>query len=240
MMGRRRIVLAVLTAGVALTALYSARGRLLPAVARWLDVGKPPNRADWIMVLPGGENARPFVAAAIIKAGLAGQALVPAMATSPSVEDGIVPRTHEIICRVLTHRGVPEGDVLILQGQSDSTFGDIEALARFLESSPEARVTVVTDGYHTRRVRWTVARLLGERAQQISFVSAPTEEFCVDTWWQTDVGCMAIVGEYLKLAYYALRYGSLAYWIAGCGGLAVTLLAYRRVRKSRMSAELSG
>ncbi len=232
MKGRRRILLGVLAAGVALTALYLARGRLLPAVARWLDVGEPPNRAEYVMVLPGDENARPFVAAAIMKAGLAGQALVPETATSPSVEDGILPPTHEIICRVLRYRGVEEEDIVILDGQSRSTFGDIRALARFLEASPQARVTLVTSGYHTRRTRWTVDRLLGERARQVTFVSAPTDGFGTDRWWEVDEGFIAIVGEYLKLGYYALRYTGIGYWMGGCAGLVVIGLAYRQLRSA--------
>jgi hypothetical protein len=46
----------VLTA--ALLGLYATRGLTLPLVARWLDVGETPGRADYVMVLTGDENTR--------------------------------------------------------------------------------------------------------------------------------------------------------------------------------------
>lgn len=46
----------VLTA--ALLGLYATRGLTLPLVARWLDVGETPRRADYVMVLTGDENTR--------------------------------------------------------------------------------------------------------------------------------------------------------------------------------------
>ena len=63
--------------------------------------------------------------------------------------------------------------------------------------------------------------------------SAPTEEFRLDRWWQVEDGFISVVGEYLKLAYYVLRFTHAGYWIAGCVLLAVAGLAYRRFRRAR-------
>ena len=230
MKSRRRLVLGFLIVSFTLTGLYLARGSLLPAVARRLDVGETPQPSDCVMVMPGDENTRPFVAAAIVKAGLAERVLIPKVMISPVVEEGLVPPVHETIRHVLRHRGVSDEKIQILAGESDSTFGDTRALGTFLDASPEARVTVVTSDYHTRRTRWTVGRLLGERARRVAFVSAPTEDFRFDAWWQVDEGFMAVVGEYLKLTYYVLRFTRVGYWIAGCTALVVTGLAYRRLR----------
>ncbi|NQT16439.1 MAG: YdcF family protein [Planctomycetes bacterium] len=224
------MVLGFLIVGFTFAGLYLARDRLLPAVARWLDVGETPQPSDCVMVMPGDENTRPFVAAAIVKAGLAERVLIPELMISPEVEEDIAPPVHETIRRVLRHRGVAEEDILILDGESDSTFGDTRALAAFLDASPQARVTVVTSDYHTRRTRWTINRLLGERARQVTFVSAPTEEFRFDAWWQVEEGFMAVVGEYLKLTYYVFRFTRIVYWIGGCAALAMIGLAYRRLR----------
>ncbi|MFC1596915.1 YdcF family protein [Planctomycetota bacterium] len=232
MKSRRPLVLGVLIVGFTLTGLYLARGSFLPSVARWLDVGEMPQRSECVMVMPGPEDTRPFVAAAIVRAELADRVLIPELMISPAVEEGILPPSHEITGRVLKHRGVPEEDILILDGASDSTFGDVRALGAFLDSSPEARVMVVTSDYHTRRTRWTVARLLGDRARRVTFVSAPAEDFRLDAWWQVEEGFMAIVGEYLKLTYYLIRFTRVGYWIAGCTALVVIGLAYRRLRRA--------
>ena len=68
----------------------------------------------------------------------------------------------------------------------------------------------------------------------MTFVSAPTDGFRMDRWWQVDAGFMAIVGEYLKLTYYVLRYTRICYWIAGSGALVLIGLAYRRLRTASM------
>lgn len=67
----RRYLLVLVAATVALAGASWARGYLLPTLARWLDVGVAPQPADYLFVLPGGEDTRPFVAAALVKAGYA-------------------------------------------------------------------------------------------------------------------------------------------------------------------------
>jgi uncharacterized SAM-binding protein YcdF (DUF218 family) len=146
------------------------------------------------------------------------------------VEERIVPPNHEIICRTLRLRGVPEDKITILEGQTSSTFGDIGALAEFLDSSPGDRVLIVTDNFHTRRARWVAARVLGDRLEQVSFVSAPVDEFRPDNWWQSDLGFKMIVGEYLKFAYYIVRYGTFLYWAIPFTGLVMSAVIYSRHR----------
>jgi uncharacterized SAM-binding protein YcdF (DUF218 family) len=224
----RRCLVVVLLAGVLLAGLYAARSRLLPPLGRWLDVGYPPRPADYVIVLCGEENTRPFVAAALVKVGLAQKVLVAHVKASPDVEDGILPPAHEIVRRVLLRRGVAVDDIAILGSQVEHTHGEAQVLAAFLQSSPHARVTVVTSNYHTRRARWAFARVLGDRVGQVRFVSAPAYCFRSDNWWQSEKGVRTVVGEYMKLAFYGVRYGRLGHGAAAvCVTLVVMLLAYR-------------
>ena len=218
------IVICVVAGGAA----FSARAYLLPPVARWLDVGVEPPRVDYVMVLPGDENTRPFVAAAIVNVGLADKVIVPETERGPAVDDGILPENDEIIRRVLRCRGVSEAKVLVLPGKSNSTHADAKLLATFLDRAPNARVAVVTNDYHTRRARWVFSRVLGDQAERISFVSAPTDDFQAGNWWQSEKGFTAISGEYAKLAYYTLRYGRLRYYAAAGAVLVVVLTIARR------------
>jgi len=202
--------------------------RLLRAAANWLDVGESPRRADYVMVLNGGEDTRPFAAAALVKAGWARRVLVAAVAPTPPVLDRIIPPYHELNRQVLIRRGVPAADVVILPGAAATTYDEAVALAAFLQKRPHARVLVVTNDYHTRRSRWVFARVLADRAGQVSFVSAPTDEFPIDRWWRSQLGFLAITTEYLKLAFYAASYGCLGYWLAACGVLALVAGWIRR------------
>ena len=223
----RRRLLGLLLVGVVAVGIYLGRGYVLPPLANWLDVGVTPQSVDYVMVLPGDESLRPFVAAALVKVGLAGQVLVPKTESSPAVEDRIYPPADEVIRRVLVYRGVPQDKIVILDGKSSDTSGDALALATFLESSPNVRVAVVTNDYHTRRTRWIFAVVLGDRARQVSFVSSPTESFRADNWWESEAGFVAIVGEYLKLAFAAVQQYRLH-----CLALAVAALAAVIIRRT--------
>ena len=57
---------AVLVAGAA--AVHATGDVMLSGIGHWLDVGTDPRPADYVLVLPGGETSRPFVAAALVKA----------------------------------------------------------------------------------------------------------------------------------------------------------------------------
>ena len=50
----------------------------------------------------------------------------------------------------------------------------------------------------------------------------------MDRWWQSQVGLLSIVTEYLKLAFYAASYGYLGYWLVACGVLCLTAGWIRR------------
>jgi len=225
---RRRLLIALLLGAAVLASCWAIHPRLLRGAANWLDVGDMPRLADYVMVLNGGEDTRPFAAAALVKAGWARRALVAEVAPTPEVRDGIVPPYHEINRQVLLKRGVPAADVVILPGAAATTYDEAVALAAFLEDRPGARVLVVTNDYHTRRSRWVFARVLADRARQVSFVSAPTDEFPMDRWWRSQMGFLSIVTEYPKLAFYAASYGCLGYWLAACGVLAMVAGWIRR------------
>ena len=189
--------------------------RLLPPLAKWLDVGVSPTRAEYIMVLPGHSETRPFVAAAWVRLGLADQVLLPRTRSSNDIEDGIVPPTHEVEAAVMACRGLREEQVVILPGESASTFDDAQALAAFLATRPEASVAIVTSGFHTRRARWTFRQRIPEFMGRIQFVSAPNPSYRTNRWWRTPQGLDTVCSEYLKLLFYWCKYGTGLYWVGG-------------------------
>ena len=224
----RRRWAGLLLVAAALALLWAARAPLLRAAARWLDVGGPPRRADYIMVLNGDEPTRPFAAAALARAHWARRVLIAEVAPTPDVIEGIRPAYHDINRQVLLKRGVPAAEIAILPGRAATTYDEAKALAAFLQDRPHARVLVVTSDYHTRRSRWAFARALADRAGQVSFVSAPTDEFDMARWWLDERGMATVAAEYLKLGFYAACYGYLGHWLLACGGLILLIRWVRR------------
>lgn len=214
---RLMVWLLLLTGAVAIA--WTMRAPLLRAALQWLDVGETPRRADYVMILTGDEDTRPFTAAALVKAGFANRVLVTQSASNPQVDDRVALPAYEMNRQVLLKRGIASDDITILPGAAAATYDEANALAAFLKDRPKTRVLVVTSDYHTRRSRWVFARTLGDRADQVSFISAPTDEFRKDCWWQDEESFVAVTTEYLKLAFYLVAYGHLGYWLAACGGL---------------------
>ncbi len=243
-MTRRRwcVLTAFVLVGILLVVLYTARSGLLPLFAYWLDVGETPRQADYVLVMPGGETMRPFMAAALVRAGFVERVLIPETVSSPEVADAIVPPTHEISRHILLHRGVPGSRIEVLPGESNATITDSRALADFLKASPDARILVVTSDYHTRRTRWVFRRVLGNRMRRVTIVSTPNDDFKPEQWWRTEKGFVTVIGEYLKLAAYSVRYGWLIYWVVAGVVLGILLLAYRRyrVRKTAGTSSSTG
>ncbi len=212
---KRRLAHIVL-AGLSVALLSVAGVLAFRNAAWWLDVGEPPVASDYVVVLPGDPDRRPFVAAALIKAGLARQALVPETVQGPDVLDGIALPSSEVILRVLRARGVPREKIKVLRGTSNSTSSDMALITAFLRRYPTATVTFVTSAFHTRRARWTIRRWLRtvpNFAGEVHFVAAPNPEFQTERWWRTEAGFLCVTSEYGKLIAYWLRYENGIGWL---------------------------
>lgn len=207
---RRRLkwLVLLLLAGGILT-IWLAPGWVLPPLARFLDVSQTPRPADYVLVLNGDPEARPFAAAALVRAGLAQEVLLTRQRLSmesASAQQGTMLSELELTRRILQARGVKPDAVHILPGEISATADEARELASFLADHPEATVLVVTNAFHTRRARMVFRRKLGEDAERVSFVGVPREGITDDSWWRTAHGCVVYLTEYPKLVYYWIRY----------------------------------
>jgi uncharacterized SAM-binding protein YcdF (DUF218 family) len=204
--GRRLRRLLLIALAVALLLLYLGRDRVLFAAAHFLDVSETPAATDYVMVLGGNVQTRPFAAAALLHAGLARKAVVATILCSGDNLGGILPPEQEVIRSALVREGVSPDAVIILANPCASTFDEARALAEFLESQPPSSVTVVTSCQHTRRTRWIFRRVLGASASQVHFLGVPQDGFDETNWWHFESGICTYLSEYAKLAFYLVHY----------------------------------
>lgn len=226
---RRIVVAALLIAGCGVVAWYF-RLTWLPIMGRWLDIGEAPRKVDYVMSLPGDEDYRPFLAAAMINAHFAEKGLVIQNEPTPEELDGLGIPNSEIIRRVYRYCGIPDSNIVTLAGKSVSTAGDIDVLKRFLSEHPGARVAIVTSNYHTRRARWILRQHIGNPADQLLIVAAPNGDFDFSNWWQTESGFLMVINEYVKLTAYFFVYGAIWWWLAG---IVTVIVVWRVLRGSR-------
>lgn len=218
---------------VAIAAGYFFRARWLCLPATWLNVGEAPQPADYILILDGDRIARPPVAVALYRAGLAKKILVSQVDRVPARDvQHTLPANHEI-CRELLRQGIPAEDIRMVGNHNQSTYDEARALAEYLPPDSQASVIVVTNDYHTRRVHWIFNQLLGPRGVRLSAVSAHTKDFIAERWWETEAGRHRVVDENLKLGYYLVRYGRVAALATGVVATLPLLLLQRQPSRRR-------
>lgn len=201
---RRRLVQLACVAG-ALVLLYPTRQYTLSVVPRILDVSESPRRVDYVLVLEGNLQTRPFAAAALYRAHLTPMILTSEVRPSADAEAGLAPPEHELVRRIMLAKGVPAEAFQILPGACESTSDEARCLAQFLADKPHATVAVVTTDYHTRRSRWLFRRELGDGMANVFFVGVPTDGFTPDNWWCFEEGWTTYLHEYCKIVYHVFR-----------------------------------
>jgi len=193
---RRRLVrLAVVVAVLGI--LYAVHPRLLTFAGHWLDVGEPlVTPVDGVMVLGGEANTRPFLAAAIYRAGFARSVLVPEGIAPPAESEDALPAEHQVVRQVLLLRGVPMDSIHELDGPVDSTRDEAMALGRYLKKHPIERIAVVTSNFHTRRAGAIFRELAPDLT--ILVVAAQDKDFTADGWWHGRQGQKTFLMEWEK------------------------------------------
>ena len=189
--------------------VYLLTPPILRSAGQWLDVGedlKAP--VDYVYVLGGEASTRPFLAAAIYRAGYASTVLLPETKPLPADDGEEIEPHHSLMGAVLLSRGVPDSAIICLPGPVDSTEDEARALAKFLESNPNLTVAVVTSNFHTRRTRLVFRRILTENRSQLHFISCPTDGFGAENWWKYKEGVLWYSLEFAKLAREGFQYWS--------------------------------
>lgn len=209
------------------------RNETLPIIGRWLDVGEQPQPCDYVMLLNGDRDTRPFAVADLYQKGTASRVLITSVGGHQMTHE---PPTHEVAMRILAECDVPETHVEFIDSQCDNTFDEAQTLAAFLRTHPRAKFCVVTNSYHTRRSRWVFRHVLGDEMRRVQFVSAPTDFYNAKNWWKHEDGFVAYSAELLKFGFYLCWYGNGLAWLSGIVGLVVAGWWLRR----RSSLDPSG
>lgn len=108
----------------------------------------------------------------------------------------------------LTMAGVPKTAIELLPGHISSTYDEAMLVRQYVRTHQLESLIGVTSGFHSRRAAWTVRRALRDMDVAVG-VDPATPLFATvspRTWWLSPRGWQMVPGEYLKLAYYRVRY----------------------------------
>jgi uncharacterized SAM-binding protein YcdF (DUF218 family) len=174
---------------------WIVRERMLVGAADLWIVSDPTTRADAIVVLGGGLEIRPFVAAELWRRGLADKILI---------SQGSDPSNSEL--HRLLNLGVPAGAIEKFGIASTNTKDEAVALRQWAERNAASVFIIPSEIFSARRVRWIFRRQFSGTAVSIEVPSFEPLDYARWNWWKTEKGLVAFRTEFLKYMYYRLKY----------------------------------
>lgn len=180
--------------------------------ARFLIVNDPIERADAIVVLSGSSTLieRTHLATELFAQHHSQRILL----TNDNRQGGWSsveqrnPYFYERAKSELTSLGVPDDHIEVIPTPVHSTWEEALVIRDFSKTHQLHTILLVTSGYHSRRALWTFKRVL--QAENISVkldaVDTGIQTPSPSIWWLHLKGWQMVPGEYLKFAYYLVRY----------------------------------
>jgi uncharacterized SAM-binding protein YcdF (DUF218 family) len=203
---RRRGVVFVAVALVALSTGWLAHVQILQATARAWVVSDAIAPADAIVVLGGGLETRPFAAADLYKKGMARQILISAVKPSPAEKLDIVPSHVEQNRAVLLKLAVPPEAIVSFGTDVSSTYEEARALAEWAKTNGIKSIVVPTEIFSSRRVRWILNKELSPLGARAEVQALQPLDYDIDDWWQHEAGVIGFQNEVIKYLYYRVKY----------------------------------
>ena len=196
------LILATLCAGA-----WIEREALLRGAADLWIVSDPITPADAVVVLGGGIDVRPFVAADLYAKGLVKMVLLSKVDEGRSVDIGAIVGHTEANRRVLSRLGVPEFAIEAFGNANKNTREEAVALKDWTDRNAASVLIIPTEIFAARRVSWMFAREFAGTGVRIEVPSFdPPRLYTRAEWWRTEDGVIAFQNEILKYFYYRFKY----------------------------------
>jgi uncharacterized SAM-binding protein YcdF (DUF218 family) len=187
---------------------YALRYPALRGMATLLIAEDSLQRVPVLFVFSGKPYERGLEAARLLRAGWADKAVC---------TGEIVPQDFKALKTNVTESGLTRR-VILQAGDIDtarvtvalkgtSTYEECIYILDYCRRNNVKTAMLVSSKVHTRRIRRLMNHLLAESDSiRIIVRGAPSLEFNEANWWQNEAGLIFVNNEYVKLAYYALKY----------------------------------
>jgi DUF218 domain len=194
------VLLSALVAGV-----WLERETLLQKAADLWVVSDPVTRSDVVVVLGGGVDMRPFVAAELHKQGLVTKVLVSQVVETRSSKLLDLPEHSERNRLVLQRLGVPDAAIEVFGNSNKSTRDEAVALRHWANRHGVSSMVIPTEIFAARRVRWIFNREFAGSSVRLE-IPAFEPSYTRAEWWKTEAGMIAFQNEIMKYHYYRFKY----------------------------------
>lgn len=203
---RRRFAIVLVFATLCAGAWVEREALLRGAAAFWV-VSDPITPADAVVVLGGGLDMRPFVAAELYAKRSDKKVLLSEVDEGRSVDIGALVGHTEANRRVLSRLGVPESAIEAFGNANKNTWEEAVALKDWTDRNATSVLIIPTEIFSARRVSWMFGREFAGSGVGIEVPSFdPPRLYTRAEWWKTEDGVIAFQNEVLKYLYYRLKY----------------------------------
>ena len=178
---------------------------ILGVIGRILISEDQPEQADAIFVLSGSPVDRAYKAASLFNKGYAPYVVTTGSSIPPiySVID-LKMNESELSKIVLKRTGIPSNRIIVYPFGT-STRQEYKRIKKICLERKWNKIIVVSDKFHTRRIRYTFKKKLLQANIECLIVGAPSLRYLESVWWKSESGLLMVNNEYIKLMYYWLR-----------------------------------
>jgi uncharacterized SAM-binding protein YcdF (DUF218 family) len=90
--------------------------------------------------------------------------------------------------------------------QGNSTMEESEIILQMCKEHQWNQIIVVSDIFHTHRIRFVFEDKFEEAGIAVCYVGAPSSRYNEKEWWKDEDGLIMVNNEYIKLLYYYWKY----------------------------------
>ena len=185
---------------------------IVPNLGQWLVVEDELQESDMIVVLMGSVYDRILEAADLYDEGYSDRIVL--VNSYIAAKDIIVSRGIKVFGDTLLSKmavidlGIPEEDVIVLDGNSRSTQDETLTIREYIRNNREIEsIILVTSKYHSGRAKKIFKKALNVLDIEIDIYCSPSkyDPSNVNQWWRNREDFQWVVFEYLKLAHFWFR-----------------------------------
>ncbi len=181
---------------------------LLPYLGQWLIVEDALQESDIIVLHTGSVRDRTLQAVDIYDKNYS-NSIILVNTINPSynhiVKKGLeIPPGYAQLSKIVAiELGVPEKNILILEGNAKSTLDEAMILREYIRHNNLIQsIIIVTSKYHSRRSKKIFTKVLSMLDRKIETFSSPSnyDNFNAKMWWRNKEDISIVFWEYVKLA----------------------------------------
>ena len=186
--------------------VWLLRRPLLRGLGAFLVAEDPPCRVDAVYVLGGSAENRGEEAARVYQAGwgrrftFSGEP-VPGPLRVEGIERTEAQQTRDVAVR----HGLPDSLARAVN-VGTSTWEESNFILAEARANGYDTIMIISSSFHLRRIRYVFRERAREEGITVVLHGARNGEFDDAAWWRSEDGLMMVNNEYVKLAYYLLKY----------------------------------